>query len=64
MGMDEQAKTNMEQAMAVAAKPAAPQGAAGAGPKVRSRRDSRAYAMERSMGRGGGVGAAACAGHA
>jgi tetratricopeptide (TPR) repeat protein len=50
MGMDAQAKTNMEQAMAVAAKPGGTQGAAGAGPNMFALAAIPArYAMERQQ---------------
>ena len=50
MGMDTQAKANMEQAMAVAVKPGGTQGAAGAGPNVFALAAIPArYAMERQQ---------------
>jgi tetratricopeptide (TPR) repeat protein len=50
MGMDAQAKANMEQAMAVAAKPGGTQGAAGAGPNMFALAAIPArYAMERQQ---------------
>jgi tetratricopeptide (TPR) repeat protein len=50
MGMDAQAKTNMEQAMAVAARTGGTQGAAGAGPNVFALAAIPArYAMERQQ---------------